>query len=118
MLATIAPTALARANRRARPARVVAASQTRAEVIAYASRVTGSNHASRGGHPVSSASPRSPVKLATAADAAAVAMPAITHTSRGAAVSVFGGKTLLLPTGGAWKSFVRAPVVRPRCAVR
>src|SRR5260370_20472879 len=98
MLAAMAPMALARANLRARLARVVEASQTRADVIAYASSVTGSSQASRGGHPVMSASPRRPVKLATAADAAAMTIPVITQPSRsGGLASVVDVVTLVAP---------------------
>src|SRR5688572_18866537 len=44
--------------------------------------VTGSSHASRSGQPATWASPRRPVKLAVAADAAATVMPTMTHPSR------------------------------------
>src|SRR5918992_1975693 len=82
MLAAIAPSAFARANRRAATERVEAASHTRADVIAYASTVSGNSHASRSGQPAINAIPRNPEKLATAADAAAITIPATTHQSR------------------------------------
>src|SRR4051794_37108238 len=82
MLVAMAPIALARAKFRARLLPSVPASQTRAEVIAYASMVTGRSQASRSGQPATCASPRSPAKLATAAETAATVMPTITHQSR------------------------------------
>src|SRR5262245_11071580 len=95
MLAAMAPSAFARANLLAAGESVDAASHTRAEVIACASMVSGSSHARRLGHPAIMALPRTPETLASAADAAATAIPAMTHHSRSAAALALAGAVSL-----------------------
>src|SRR5262249_31938465 len=96
-LRAIAPTALARANDRARCESVDRASHTLVAVAAYASIVAGSSGASPVGHPATMASPRSPANDDTAAAVAETTRPNTTQPSRRVPLAASG--TLIVQFG-------------------